>query len=322
MSRPLMSAVAGQQAVLDQARQTIAVQAQQLQDQGRQLEVQGQQIAYIARLAGVTQDVEGIARQADIANPAQPIPDPGEQGPSETTEQAATPETNDDPRAPGQTGGSSEHVPAQATDVAIQPGGTIPTGPYNQLEDVTAPVSGTNTGEVGGDQTRIESDVRVGDPMDPSVAFPWTISDNQSNQGVPSEGEMSQTSDNPARGAAPRHASQGGRFAASLRLARLRIDAGAAQGDDVSMAAAIDADSSLSNEVIDHEIRALSSVMAGQRRQASAGTNGVPRRAASASRTAPSLASAPTLPTGGLQTTAAADDSLMFLSDGDLSGLG
>lgn len=308
-----MSAVAAQQATLDQARQTIASQA-------RQLAVQGRQIALIARLAGVTEDVENIAKQADIANPAQPIPDPGEQAPEETTEQAATPATNDDARAPGQTGGSAEHVPAQATDVAIQPGGTIPTAPYNSLQDVTAPVGGTNTGEVGGDQTRIETDVRVGNPMVQDVAFPWTISDNQSNQGVPSQGEMSQTSDDPSRGAAPgRHASAGSsRFAACFRLARLRIEAGAAQGDDLTMAAALDADHSLSNEVIEHEIGALSKVTA-SRKQASAGNGGVVRRAATASRTAPSLASAPT---AGLQTTAAVDDSMLFLSDGDLGGLG
>lgn len=314
MSRPLMSAVAAQQATLDQARQTIAAQA-------KQLAVQGQQIALIARLAGVSEDVENIAKQADIANPAQPIPDPGEQAPEETTEQAATPATNDDARAPGQTGGSAEHVPAQATDVAIQPGGTIPTAPYNTLQDVTAPVSGTNTGEIPPEETRIESDVRVGNPMVNDVAFPWTISDNSSNQGVPASGEMSQTSDDPSRGAAPgRHASQNSsRFAASMRLARLRIEAGAAQGDDLSMAASIDADTSLSNEVIEHEIRALGSVMAG-RKQASAGNGGVVRRAATASRTAPSLASAPAA--GGLQATAAVDDSMLFLSDGDLGGLG
>jgi hypothetical protein len=287
MSRPIMTAVAAQQAVID--------------DQRRRLEIQERQIALIARLAGVSDEVNALARTADISNPAQPVPDPGEQGPSETTEQAAASETNDDVRSPGQTGNSAQGVPAATTDVAVQPGGTLPAEPYGNLQDVTAPVSGTNTGEVGGDQTRIESDVRVGNPMVPDVAFPWTVSPNQSNSAPPADGEMG-------------HARSAARLLASIRLAKLRIEARLARGDELSMGAVIDADPGMSDSAISHEISVLSQVT---RRSVPVAPSGktVPRRAAT--RTAPSLAGSPSLST----TASADDDSSLFLSDGDFTGL-
>ncbi|MFI0967086.1 hypothetical protein ACH4S8_37730 [Streptomyces sp. NPDC021080] len=263
MSRPLMAALQAQQAVVD--------------DQRRQLAIQGQQIAFIARMAGVSAEVNAIgSKTADIANPAQPVPDPGEQSASETTEQAATPETNDDVRSPGQTGNSTQGVPAASTDTALTPGGTLPAEPYGNLVDVTAPVSGTMTGEVGGDQTRIESDVRGMDPMQPEVAFPWTISDNQSNSAPPSSGEMA--------GGSP------SRTHACLRLARLQIQAGLAKGDDITLAAALEADGRRTDELINHEIGILSGIARAATAKAPAeGT--APRTVRSAARVAPSLAS-------------------------------
>ncbi|MGW7100407.1 hypothetical protein [Streptomyces sp. NPDC054838] len=283
MSRTLMAAVQAQQTVID--------------DQRKQLAVQAEQIQLIARLAGVSAEVDGIAKAADIANPAQPIPDPGEQGPSETTEQAATPETNDDVRSPGQTGNSTNGVPAAATDTALQPGGTLPAEPYGNLQDVTAPVSGTNTGEVGGEQTRIESDVRVGNPMVPDVAFPWTISDNQSNSGPPSAGEMSQSG---------KPAPTANRAYACMHLARLRIEAGVERGNDLTIAANLEADPAISDELIRHEIAVLTKLTS---RTPAPGT-GNPRIASARPRVAPSLASAPSM-TGSAGDI---DDSDIFLT--------
>jgi hypothetical protein len=255
----------------------LAAQQHVIDDQRKQLAVQGQQIALIARLAGVTAEVEALAKTADIANPAQPIPDGPEQAPSETTEQAATPETSDDVRSPGQTGNSTAGVPAASTDTALTPGGTLPAEPYGNLQDVTSPVSGVNTGEVGGDQTRIETDVRVGDPAQWDVAFPWTISDNQSNSNPPSTGEMA--------GASP------SRTHACLRLARLQIQAGLTPGaDDLQLAASLEADTNRSNAMIDHEIGVLTGVVKAASSARPAQSSG--RVAArSTERVAPSLAS-------------------------------
>lgn len=299
MSRPLMTALAAQQGVIDDLRRTQAVQAQQ--------------IALIARLAGITPEIQSIRTQADINNPAQPVADPGEQGPTESTEQTVEPTTHDDVRAPGQTGGSTDHVPAAATDVAMTPGATIPTQPYGNLVDVTAPVSGTNTGEISPEQTRIETDVRTlppgpGGQMNPDVAFPWTISDNQSNSAPPADGEM----------AGGKHAS---RFAASMRLARLRIQARLANGDDITLAGVIEKDATLTNDMIEREIVLLGRVAKAAARDTSGVPAGVPRRAASTgTRTAPSLSDN----SPGLSTQASAsivDDSMLFLSDGDIAGI-
>lgn len=284
MSRPLITAMAAQQQVIDQLRAAMAIQAQQ--------------VAYIARLAGVSDE---IAKLADINNPAQPVEDSPEQGPSETTEQAVSPETHDDVRAPGQTGGSTEHVPAATTDTVVEPGGSLQAEPYGNLVDVTAPVSGTNTGEIPLNETRIETDVRAlpdgpGGQMKPDVAFPWTISDNQSNSNPPSDGEM----------AGSKHSK---RSFASLRLARLRMEAAGTRGDDIALAAAIDADPKMPDALIEHEIATLTPLVQG-RRTASATPSGntVPRRA-TAARTAPSLAEKPST----TSTDSGLDDTLLFL---------
>ncbi|WP_281711829.1 hypothetical protein [Dermacoccus nishinomiyaensis] len=167
---------------------------QAMESQQRQIEAQRRQISqlvahaslqdgiidYVAKLAGISKQVTAIRKKADVLNPAQPIPDPNPAPPSETTQEAATPEAYDDVRNPGATPGSLTHVPAEATTVALQPGEDLPTQPFNQLVDVQAPVENTST-QLPLNQTRIETDVRVGDPMNQEIAFPWTMSQNNSN---------------------------------------------------------------------------------------------------------------------------------------------
>ena len=259
-TRPLMAATAAQQ---------------------REIDVQRQQIEYLATLAGVQAQVEHIRVKADANNPADPVPDPAPQGAPETTEQARTPGSYDDPRSPGITPGSTNGVPAAATDVPMQPGASIPTTPYNQLQDVTAPIAGTQTGDLGEQAgqdatTRRNVDVRAlgigepGDQMDPSVAFPWTMSPNASNVGVPAGGEM-------AGGGG------GSRTMAALRLAEARIAAGIERGDKFAVTAAIEGDATMTEARIVDELNTLARV-------ASAGSGRerrndlVPRRTDSAPR--------------------------------------
>ena len=167
---------------------------QAMESQQRQIEAQRRQISqlvahaslqdgiidYVAKLAGISKQVTAIRKKADVLNPAQPIPDPNPVPPSETTQEAATPEAYDDVRNPGATPGSLTHVPAEATTVALQPGEDLPTQPFNQLVDVQAPVENTST-QLPLNQTRIETDVRVGDPMNQEIAYPWTMGQNNSN---------------------------------------------------------------------------------------------------------------------------------------------
>lgn len=271
MARPLMQVVADQQKIIEK---------------------QQKQLDFLARLAGVETQMADIRVTADVNNPADPVPDPPSQGAPETTQQAMTPAAKDDPRVPGMTPGANTHVPAAATDVPMTPGASLPTSPVNQLLDVSAPISGTE-GTTGatefGDQagqdgvTRIETDVRAlgigeeGDQMNPTTAFPWVISPDAGNGVPPQDGEMAQGS--------------AGRAMASLRLAKARIAARLASGDEFAVAAAIEADPAMTGALIVHELGTLSRVA---KASAPARPGGlVPRRAAAAPRpVVPSLTEA------------------------------
>ena len=243
----------------------------------------------IAKLAGVQQRVAAIRRQAgltrtaDADNPAQPVPNPPSEAPYETTEQAITPEARDDVRNPGMTPGSTGKVPAQQVSTALTPGEDLPTAPVNDLVNVQAPVIGTET-HVPDEMTRIEEDVRVS-PMvsptaNPEVAYPWTAGPNNSNSG------------------------DGGRTAAqaeertfaSMRLARLQIQAGIGEGDDELLLGQKIASSNVSDEEISSNIKTLTAVVS---RTASAGQQAPTRVARTATRSMPSLAATASSHLGG-----------------------
>lgn len=239
-------------------------------------------IDFIAKMAGLTEHIAAIRTKADALNPAQPIPDPPGQAPSETTEQAATPEAMDNPLIPGQTPGSVQNLPADATGTPMDPGTTLPTAPYTNLQDVTAPVEGTQT-HVPNDQTRTEVDVRVGDPMNPQRAFPWN--NNVGPDAMGAQSNLQQTA-----------AQTQGRTMASIRLARLQVEAGLAAGSDLEIAAGIEANASISDADIAQEISILERVKtaSGQHQASQRPAAAVPQRAASqVGRTSPSLVQAP-----------------------------
>lgn len=238
MARPLMSAVAAQQKLLEKL--------------AHENEVLRLQLAYVARLAGITEHLSAIRREADADNPAQPVPNPASQSATESTEETVTPKAYDNANKPGLTPGANDGVPAMSTATPMDVGTSVPTQPYNNLVDVTAPISGTET-HVPNEQTRIETDVRVGDPMNPETAFPlnpaWAKEPNlQSPAGPPKDGEMSQT-----KGAS--------RTMAAFRLAKLQIEAGLARGgDEFAVVAAIEGNQHYTLDRIQHEIIVLESV--------------------------------------------------------------
>lgn len=311
MGRPMQEAVQQQQQIIERQNRFIASLVEHAREQygvveglRRNAAKQDLVIDYISRVAGITPQVTAIRKRADVENPAQPVPNPGSQQATETTEQALAPETMDNPMAPGMTPGSVQDLPADVTGTPMDPGATLPTAPYNQLTDVTAPVSGTET-QRPLPETRTEVDVRVGDPMNQERAFPWTLGPDAMGQQGQQGGSQRQSSqqegqqhaasrqEQPEQGQGQQEGSST-RTAASIRLARLRIQAGAEQGDDLTVAAGIEADASLSNHDIEHEIGVLSNVM-----KAAAARNGqgqqrpghlVPRAASSVQRTTPSLA--------------------------------
>lgn len=281
-----------------EASSMIAALQQKLAVQDEILKVAGQQLHYLAKVAGVSKEFEaikatGMKKIADIMNPAQPIPDPPAQGPTETTEQAEAPKTFDDPRNPGLTPGSTDGVPAQQVDSPLNPGVTLPTAPFNNLVDVTAPVAGTEE-HVPLDQTKIETDVRVGDPMagagtPQGTAFPLTgpfAADGAASANTVTSPGMQRTM-------------------ASIRLAKLRKSAGLLEGDtdELVVAAGIEKDASLSDAVIEHEISTLTNISKAAARTPGRRPQGGPiPKQASGARRAPSLVGAD----AGLTATAAA----------------
>ena len=232
-------------------------------------------LSFIAELAGVTAELQHILKQADEMNPAQPVPDPPEAPPTSTTEQALMTgaptgsgtgvargpgHTEDDPSRPGTTPGSLSAVPAESTTTAVTPGVEIPTQPATQLIDVTAPVQGTNPSQDGGvpiEQRRIETDVRVnpnplaaqgpgiGGQGNDGTAFPWTL---PAREGLHATASLTPEDE------------RGARVFAGIRLARLRIQAGLARGDELELGTAIERQAGLTLHDIEHEIATLSQV--------------------------------------------------------------
>jgi predicted nucleic acid-binding Zn-ribbon protein len=269
-------------------------QARRIAELSAQNEVLHAQLSFLASAAGIAPELAEVGRRvmrrhADILNPAQPVPDPPEGPPSETTEQALMPESMDNAGRPGTTPGANAGVPAQMTTTPITPGVEMQTPPATNLVDVTAPVQGTNPSEDGGvplQQRRIETDVRIDpDPLkahgpgiggqgDNGAAFPWILDARGEQGGQPG-----------AQKAASLEADASRRTFASIRLAKMRVQAGLAQGDELAVAERIEKDASTPTDWIEREISILSQTPVVQQRQAARPV------ARTAARSVPSLAS-------------------------------
>lgn len=146
--------------------------------------------------------------------------------PATTTEQARTPDATDDPTSKGAApaAANTEVTPAATTDVTTDAVALPVTSPLDNLQDVTAPVSGT-------------------DAVDPSAVFNGDISigtgSNDSMSETPSGWTGTPGSTN--RSTASQQDNEIERFTASMRLARLQIALGQAQGEDLTVAATITA---------------------------------------------------------------------------------
>lgn len=272
--RPALQALAEQQKTIDEQGGKIAA----LQ---KQIKVLTAGLQSLAGLAGAESHVAtAMKKQADVMNPAQPIPDPPSSPPTQTTTEVKTPEAFANPETPGLVPGSTNDVAADAVTTVFTPGQDIPAPAFKELVDVTSPVQGTE-GPRPLSEVKTLTDVRVGDPMRPEVAFPLT----------------GPFANRPTTGSL--------RTMASIRLARLRLEAGVATGDDLSVAAEIEKDGSLSDEALEREIATLNGVLAARSSAPRPVARNLVPKAASAQvgRTVPSLQ-----PGQGLQATASAGD--------------
>lgn len=206
---------------------------------------------------------------ADQRDPAQPVPEPGAQPPVVTEQEAAQPAARTDVTQLGAT--PVTDVSADASIALDQPYGTTAFQPLDLNEvDVTAPVANTQ-GHLPPEQTIVPVEVRVGDPDDPTAAFGWTLDGQGSPAGQTGGSVGSGAPTQRASGSPPgvmpgtRAVKNTGQISVSaLRLARLRIQARIASGDDLQIAASIEENPAMTEEAMNAEIRTLSQVLNAQ----------------------------------------------------------
>lgn len=206
---------------------------------------------------------------ADQRNPGEPIPEPAPAAPVVTEQEAAQPAARTDVTQLGAT--PVTDVSADASIAVDQPYGTIAFQPLDLNEvDVTAPVQDTQ-GHLPPERTIVPVEVRVGDPDDPTPAYGWTLDGQGSPAGQTGGSVGSGAPIQRAPGSPPgvmpgtRANRQSGQISvAALRLARLRIAARIAEGDDLVIAASIEENPTMTPETIATEIRTLSSVLNAQ----------------------------------------------------------
>lgn len=176
----------------------------------------------------IAQLERALRRLADANNPAQPVTEPGSESPAATTEQTRAADTTIQVTQPG---GIMAAPDAMATVDLTQPGG-VAQAPNAISQTVTAPVNGYEQSVA---DMRTEVDVNTAGE---------TIGENYIT------GDWANTT------ASKRDQA---RTFASLRLARLRLEAGIESGDDIAIAQKIAASKS-PDAAIRAEIDALSKV--------------------------------------------------------------
>ena len=268
--RPSRRVVKGQTKMSSTLR-TLAEVKRLLQEVKKNQRTVQAQVNYIGKAAGLERQLKVVRKRADVENPAQPIPEP-------TPEAAAysTDETRDHTDADLLTPGGVTEVSDVSEDYNVD---LLTPGGVHDVEltdggDVTVPVAGT-TEQRPYDETVTNAEVQYRD-LDTELAY---------DESQPLFGEEAKEA----------------RFVAALRLARLRLQAGIASGDDLTLATSI-AQSKMKTGAIRQEIKTLNEVVkAGQKKPVSrtAARRLVPK---AAGRTAPSMVreSAVTSPTAPL----------------------
>lgn len=252
--RSLFQSIATQQSYIDQANQKLHRQGSVINAQAARIKAQGSQIEVLARgLRALTeafgpQAVQHVTaamagrKTADVQNPAQPIPEPPAQPAPFSTVDTKTPEAMESGQNPGLVPGSTNDVAADATTTVYQPGQDIDSAALHNLVDVTTPVDGTQ-GPQPIDTVRTLTDVRVGDPMNMSQAFPLR---------PPFDQQQRTSAKQPS----------GHRAIAAMRLVEARAASGDedAANDKFAMVAAIEGDHSRTVDDIEREIKMISQI--------------------------------------------------------------
>lgn len=253
------------------------------------------QMHFVSAAAGLTEGVTQIGKagyskiaavfQGSASNPAQPVQEPAPENPGFTEVEMMQPAARTDVT---QLGASPLTNVGPAASVAVnEPYGEFANQPVGlNRVDVTAPVDGTQY-QRPPSETIIPVDVRVGNPDNPVQAYPWTISDQGPAGSVtppgPSVGNPPVASENGNQKASSR-------TYATLRLARLQVQAGIASGDELEIAASLDM-SKISDGAIQEQIATLSKVVDAQSRTAGRTVPSIQTRVQASNRLVPKAAS-------------------------------
>jgi hypothetical protein len=273
--RPALAALIRQQQVVDnQARHIAALEAAVQTIAGAAGMERHPVMAQLRRLA--------MQSQADAENPAQPIADPAPEAATTTREQEQEATAEDEPTSSGASPLTDTEPDTTTTPTEI---GGVTSGRISLAEiedkdvaeknvdhqDPTKPVAGTEELPPREDVVT-RADVQYAKPT------------NEIDQ--PLSGDFAKKPTKPTM------ASESRGFAA-LRLARLRMEAGIAEGDDIAIAGEISG-SDLNDAAIASEIATLSKVVAS--RPANASNSSRVSRTASQQRRVPSVATAASTP--------------------------
>lgn len=246
----IIAAIREQQGVIEQQQQMMALQH-------REIVGLREAVATLAVAAGVGNHPKfaRLVRQAGVRLAAD------NEAPATSTQQAAQPEATDDVESVGAVPGSAnDNVTPEAVTDVNNSDVTVNPPVLDNLQDVTAPVAGTDAVVPDAGDAGSASQVTVGTPS--NEAF-----DKPEDSGWKTSARGSETE----------------RFVASMRLARLRVAAGIEQGEDLALAEKIASGEDTLGEIV-AQANALSAVAARQSRQPDPSTRHlVPRAAASRS---------------------------------------
>lgn len=226
----IVAAIREQQGVIER-------QGQLLANQYREIVGLRDAVATLAVAAGVGNHPKfaGLVRSAGLKVAS-------EESPATSTEEAAKPKATDDVENVGAAPGSAndEVTPEGVTDVNNS---DVTANPpvLDNLQDVTAPVAGTDAVVPDAGDAGSASQVTVGTPSNETFDKPGDSGWKSSSRGTETE-----------------------RFVASLRLARMRIAAGIEKGEDLTLAQRIAEGKDTLGEIT-AQATALASVAARQR---------------------------------------------------------
>lgn len=256
--------------------------------------------------AALRERIAQLTKRADEENPAQPVPEPAATAPAESEEATvAEPEAQSvDVETPG--GVLADPIQNGPADVEAVGGiaqDEILAG-TNQTDNVEAPVAGTTEVDPAA-VIDVQPDNSAETFGDPAFSGDWINpgADTVPDIGGNAAGGSVEASRAFRAALGRRNAETRDRIWASIRLARLRISAGIAQGDELDLARQIEA-SKDSMEAITREASTIHALAQRQPARTSA--------TRTAGRRAPSLASDRPAVVGGLASRNGGDDEALF----------